>query len=336
MGDQAPPNFNPSVSLLSGGESVPIVPVQGGGGMFNPDATLLSGGEGATIQAVRGGANNEEPGNGGVEEGLKKTSIFQKIKKSVGWRNKQTDKGLVDEQESENKEEENKEEEEDEEDEEENEDEDEEENENENEENENENDNVNENENENENKEEDEEEEEELPGTSRLESKDIKIHVDGIKFEIRPYDEVTYNEWQNGNYTEGEKKFMETIELTEDLLQETFGQSWMESVADFFKNLVNASCFKDSVLLTKKECEDTREFTKKVHLKLYERLLKKMRGAEPVKEVEEENSNAASVEAQVNKEEENNNNGMVEANTSQEGGRRRRLPSIGGFKSLHL
>ena len=330
MGDQAPPNFNPSVSLLSGGESATIMPVQGGGGMFNPDATLLSGGEGATIQAVKGGANNDndEKGNGGVEERLKKTSILQKIKKSVGWRNKQTNKGLVDEQEADEKENEDEDNEN-----EENENEDEENEENENEENEDEENEENEDkENKNEN-----EDEDELPSTSRHESKDIKIHVDGIKFEIRPFNEVTYNEWQNGNYSEGEKKFMETIELTENLLQETFGQKWMERVADFLKNLVNASCFKDSVLLTKKECEDTREFTKKVHLKLYERLLKKMRGPEPEKEVEEKNSNTASVEGQNdgNRGIEENNDGMVDANTRQEGGRRR-LPSIGGFKSLHL
>ena len=331
MGDQAPPNFNPSVSLLSGGESVRIMPVQGGGslsgGMFNPDATLLSGGEGAIIQAVKGGANNDENGNGGVEERLKKTTILQKIKKSVGWRNKQTNKGLVNEQEADEKEDED----------EENENEDEENEDEENEENENEENEDEENE-ENEDKEnEDEENEDELPSTSKHESKDIKIHVDGIKFEIRPFNEVTYNEWQNGNYSKGEKKFMETIELTENLLQETFGQKWMEKVADFFKNLVNASCFKDSVLLTKKECEDTREFTKKVHLKLYERLLKKMRGPEPEKEIEEENSNTASVEGQNdgNRGIEENNDGMVDANTRQEGGRRR-LPSIGGFKSLHL
>ena len=333
MGDQAPPNFNPSVSLLSGGESVRIMPVQGGGslsgGMFNPDATLLSGGEGAIIQAVKGGANNDENGNGGVEERLKKTTILQKIKKSVGWRNKQTNKGLVNEQEADEKEDED----------EENENEDEENEDEENEENENEEneDEENEENEDKENEDEENEDEEELPGTSRHESKDIKIRVDGIKFEIRPFNEVTYNEWQNGNYSKGEKKFMETIELTENLLQETFGQKWMEKVADFFKNLVNASCFKDSVLLTKKECEDTREFTKKVHLKLYERLLKKMRGPEPEKEIEEENSNTASVEGQNdgNRGIEENNDGMVDANTRQEGGRRR-LPSIGGFKSLHL
>jgi hypothetical protein len=335
MGDQAPPNFNPSVSLLHGGESARIMPVQGGG--FNPDATLLSGGEGATIQAIKGGANNDENenGNGGVAEGLKKTSIFQKIKKSVGWRNKQTNKGLVDEEEEEeekkeeNEEEEKKEENEEEEEEneeEENEDEEEDEDEDENENNEN-SEEVEENENENRNN----NFEEELPGTSTHDSKDVKIHIDGITFEIRPFDEDTYVEWQNGNYSENEKKFMDAIELTEDLLQETFGLEWMEKVADFFKNLVNASCFKDSVLLTKKECEDTREFTKKIHLKLYERLLKKMRGPEPEKEVEnqeEENSNTTSVKGL-------NNNGMVEANISQEGGRRG-LPSIGGFKSLQL
>ena len=54
MGDQAPPNFNPSVSLLSGGESVTITPIQGGGGL--DDVSMLSGGEGAVIQPVKGGA----------------------------------------------------------------------------------------------------------------------------------------------------------------------------------------------------------------------------------------------------------------------------------------
>ena len=54
MGDQAPPNFNPSVSLLSGGESVQITAVQGGGSLA--DVSMLSGGEGAIIQPVRGGA----------------------------------------------------------------------------------------------------------------------------------------------------------------------------------------------------------------------------------------------------------------------------------------
>ncbi len=54
MGDQAPPNFNPSVSLLSGGESVPITAVQGGGSLA--DVSMLSGGEAAFIQPVRGGA----------------------------------------------------------------------------------------------------------------------------------------------------------------------------------------------------------------------------------------------------------------------------------------
>jgi len=288
--------------------------------MFNPDATLLSGGEGATIQAVKGGANNDN------DEKKKKKGILRRLA------NKMSHMGILkkkDEGKDEGKDEEK-------------------EDENENEENnnygdndeENDEDNEGKNEDENENEDEDEDEnenEDELPGTSRFKSKDIHIHVDGIKFEIRRFDDETYVDWKNGNYSEGEKKFMETIDLTEDLLQETFGSEWMEKVADFLKNLVNASCFKDSVLLTKKECEGTREFTKKVHLKLYERLLKKMRGSEPEMEVEEENSNTASVEGQNddNRGIEENNEGMVEANTTQEGGRRR-LPSIGGFRSLHL
>lgn len=76
MGDQAPPNFNPSVSLLSGGESVPITAVQGGGGL--DDVSMLSGGEGAIIQPVRGGA--------GI---LKRAS--QAIKKRLGFKNNSGD-----------------------------------------------------------------------------------------------------------------------------------------------------------------------------------------------------------------------------------------------------
>jgi hypothetical protein len=60
MSGTPPPNYNPNDSLLSGGDSVKIMPVQGGGFMnatlnYNPDASLLSGGEDAKLIAVQGG-----------------------------------------------------------------------------------------------------------------------------------------------------------------------------------------------------------------------------------------------------------------------------------------
>jgi hypothetical protein len=85
------------------------------------------------------------------------------------------------------------------------------------------------------------------------------------------------------------------------------------------KNIGYSSCFKDSVLLTKAECQDTRNFTQKVHLKLYERILNKF-------------DKTSTTETLKNKDREREN----ENENNQEGGRRQRLPSIGGFKSLHL
>ena len=95
----------------------------------------------------------------------------------------------------------------------------------------------------------------------------------------------------------------------------------------FLKNIGHSSCFKDSVLLTKAECEDTRIFTQKVHLKLYENLLKKF-------ELENDTSNSNSTEGVSNEENDEERKKII---NEQDGGRRKqRLPSIGGFKSLHL
>jgi hypothetical protein len=66
MSGTPPPNYNPNDSLLSGGDSAKIIPVQGGGSLtdvptsYNPNASLLSGGETAKIMPVQGGG---KPGN---------------------------------------------------------------------------------------------------------------------------------------------------------------------------------------------------------------------------------------------------------------------------------
>jgi hypothetical protein len=61
MSGTPPPNYNPNDSLLSGGDSAKIIPVQGGGfmpsGNYNADVSLLSGGEDAKIIPVQGGGN---------------------------------------------------------------------------------------------------------------------------------------------------------------------------------------------------------------------------------------------------------------------------------------
>lgn len=87
MSGTPPPNYNPNDSLLSGGDSAKIIPVQGGGSLsnvpnsYNPDTSLLSGGDTAKIIPVQGGgkpgdenalstipeANNETNNDGASE-----------------------------------------------------------------------------------------------------------------------------------------------------------------------------------------------------------------------------------------------------------------------------
>jgi hypothetical protein len=69
MSGTPPPNYNPNDSLLSGGDSAKIIPVQGGGSLtdvpnsYNPDASLLSGGETAKIMPVQGGGDPKDGNN---------------------------------------------------------------------------------------------------------------------------------------------------------------------------------------------------------------------------------------------------------------------------------
>ena len=275
MGDQAPPNFNPSVSLLSGGESVPITAVQGGGSLA--DVSMLSGGEAAIIVPVRGGAGILKKAGKAIKKrlGFKSNNNLENVEEvNMSNEAKNARKGPPKKTEEEAK-----------------------------------------------------ENEESLPGSSDEAQKDIKISVDGLFFEIRPYNEVTYNDWENAEYSEGEKNFKDALELTDELLKQTFGEGWKGEFAKFLKNIGYSSCFKDSVLLTKAECEDTRIFTQKVHLKLYENLLKKF-------EVENDTSNSNSTEGVSNEENDEERKKII---NEQDGGRRKqRLPSIGVFKSLHL
>ena len=307
MGDQAPPNFNPSVSLLSGGESVPITAVQGGGSLA--DVSMLSGGEAAIIVPVRGGAGILKKAGKAIRKrlGFKSNNNLENVeevnmsneaknaRKGPPKKTEEEAEANLNEEVEANRNEERKNEEGEEEGEEE--------------------------------EEEEKENEESLPGSSDEAQKDIKISVDGLFFEIRPYNEVTYNDWENAEYSEGEKNFKDALELTDELLKQTFGEGWKGEFAKFLKNIGYSSCFKDSVLLTKAECEDTRIFTQKVHLKLYENLLKKF-------ELENDTSNSNSTEGVSNEENDEERKKII---NEQDGGRRKqRLPSIGGFKSLHL
>jgi len=55
-----PPGYNPSESLLQGGNAS-IHGVMGGGGMGDPNETLLSGGDSANITPLQGGSIQTYP-----------------------------------------------------------------------------------------------------------------------------------------------------------------------------------------------------------------------------------------------------------------------------------
>jgi len=85
MADQAPPNYNPNESMLSGGTDMAIMKVMGGGGGgggegvapngYNETQSLLSGGIDIPIVKVEGGGPDEE-------EALENIRIIQYYKKA--------------------------------------------------------------------------------------------------------------------------------------------------------------------------------------------------------------------------------------------------------------
>jgi hypothetical protein len=349
MGDQAPPNFNPSVSLLHGGESAHITAVQGGGGSEN--VTLLSGGEGAQIVPVRGGAKNsiidllsslKIDGNDLDEDLGENTNDFNnnnnnnggitgKVKRWFGFK-KRSDED--DENDDEYDDDENRpkkkgfmnrvrnafgsksEEDED---------------------------------------EEDDEDDEDGEGTTKKGKKKPRTHakvtVEGIAFKIPLYTyEDAFERWEEGDFNEDEMKFLKYIELMDEdnkftILEEVFGDNWKEELANFLKNIGIGSCFKKGapLLLTSAECNRVKEFTDHVHLHLYKEVLKDMGVTVPEKAQEPEQEAEAEAEAEAEQEAEPEAEPEAEAQEPKptepaKGGRRRSnvLPSIGGFRSLHL
>jgi hypothetical protein len=87
MSGTLPPSYNPNDSLLSGGDSAKIMPVQGGGFVtsvnYNADASLLSGGENVKIEPVQGGGAKtaQEVYDKQMKEYRKKKSEWEQRKK---------------------------------------------------------------------------------------------------------------------------------------------------------------------------------------------------------------------------------------------------------------
>jgi hypothetical protein len=199
--------------------------------------------------------------------------------------------------------------------------------------------------------EEDDEDDEDGEGTTKKGKKKPRTHakvtVEGIAFKIPLYTyEDAFERWEEGDFNEDEMKFLKYIELMDEdnkftILEEVFGDNWKEELANFLKNIGIGSCFKKGapLLLTSAECNRVKEFTDHVHLHLYKEVLKDMGVTVPEKAQEQEQEPEPEQEAEAEPEAEPEAEAQEPKPTEPaKGGRRRSsvLPSIGGFRSLHL
>jgi hypothetical protein len=111
-----------------------------------------------------------------------------------------------------------------------------------------------------------------------VEAKEQEIEVNAKTFLIRiPLEKGVRNDWIAGKYSENEVKFFQALQLTPQILSDTFGgQAWKVRLADFLESILLSKCFEDTTLLTKLECSNAQLFVKKVYITMYNRLLSEL------------------------------------------------------------
>ena len=226
-----PNTYNPGESLLQGGTSVPIHPVQGGGAMqTDPSVSLLSGGETASIVPVQGGGDgqggnnsnsnafseaneenssganeenssgaNEENSSGANEENSQnaKKPEWNELDRIKRWSGNQALS------------------------------------------------------------------EKEVVGRATI----TPIMLAGKIYMIRnPVSNAKISDnWKAKIFTGNEIELLEDLGVKEpSMIKEIFGEGWGEEVGDFFENLLSSSCFKDTMFLSNRQCERSRKFIKKL------------------------------------------------------------------------
>lgn len=273
-----PPNYNPNDSLLSGGDSAKIIPVQGGGfmpgGNYNADASLLSGGENAKIIPVQGGG--VPPASTAGKAALAKVNEENEVPNASNIEDLDV-YVLVEDEEfpsvnelSDTAEEESK------------------------------------TENEDEAKEAkpkaldipcpvpDEDEVEELSDTFvssneavdskrkeviRLVSREFYIRVPKRKSVGEKDDDDIMSDWKEEKFTEEEAEFLNTMGLSPKLLYTSFychDKDWKEELADFLYYLSVNTCYPASALVLRGECQRVREFLMIVESNLKAEKLRKL------------------------------------------------------------
>ena len=88
-----------------------------------------------------------------------------------------------------------------------------------------------------------------------------------------PTQEKTVEDWKKGLFTKGEVEFLNKLQLSPKILEETFKEDWKEKLAGFLQTVGMSSCFNEPNLLLTTECEEARLFLKKVYFTIYKKTI---------------------------------------------------------------
>lgn len=101
----------------------------------------------------------------------------------------------------------------------------------------------------------------------------VSITVEGILYKVRvPFSSSTTdqikNDWMKERFTKDEADLLNALQLQPGILKKAFGLGYKWRVSNFLSSLAISSCFKESKLLLKSECDDARQFLRKVTFEL--------------------------------------------------------------------
>ena len=101
------------------------------------------------------------------------------------------------------------------------------------------------------------------------------LTIDKNDYRIRiPLEKAVRENWMKGIFTADEVELLNALQLSEDLLIETFGTlGWQVKLADFLEAIVLSNCYQDTRLMTRIECSNSQQFVRKVYFTLYTRTL---------------------------------------------------------------
>ena len=97
----------------------------------------------------------------------------------------------------------------------------------------------------------------------------VTMNVEGYSFEVRvpmstSNSDVVKIDWMNARFTKDEADLLNALQFTPGLLKRAIGENYKWRLANFLANLTLSSCFKETSLLLKSECDDARLFMRKV------------------------------------------------------------------------